>query len=197
MTSPANLRAYLFALMCSGALGFLSTAGGAPALPAAGTAEKPVLLLEAEPALDPSASPETGIKAYAGQVLAHEGADDVSAQNDKVAVPHKGLGHWKVTFQWKLDPKAQAGGYHFYACYMCGGDPAVSAQTFTIKAGPDAEHLETRGTFKVTNDTAWKMQWVKGAGAVALKEGDLVVEITNEGRARDVKVFDAFLLSPE
>lgn len=183
--------------MFSGALGFLSTVCGAPPLPVSGTAEKPVLLLEAEASLEASATPDAGTKAYAGKVTTHEGADSVSAQKDKVVAAHKGIGQWKVTFQWTLEPKPKAGNYGFHACFTCGGEPIVSAQTFTIKAGPDAEHLEARGTLKITNDTAWKMQWVKAAEAVSLKEGDVVVEITNEGQAHDAKLFDAFLLSPE
>ena len=79
--------------------------------------------------------------------------------------------------------------------YMCGGEPIVSAQTFTVKAGPDSEHLETRGTVKVTNDTGWKMQWMKGDDTVQLKDGDTVVQILNEGQAHDAKVFDAFVLA--
>jgi hypothetical protein len=165
-------------------------------LPVQGTEQHPVILLEAE--TDTAVSEDPRVRIYGGQVTDQKGVDRVTVKQTGVEVVKKGLARTGVTFQYALNPHLPAGEYRFQVQYMCGGEPKVSAQTFVVKAGPDAERLEVRGQFKVTNPirTGWKMQWLKGDKPLTLKAGDALLEIQNEGQAHDAKVFDAFLLSP-
>lgn len=165
-------------------------------LPVQGTEKNPVILLEAE--THAGASEDPRVRIYGGRVTAQKGVDRVAVTKTRVEVVKKGVARTSVTFQYSLEPRLPASEYGFQVHYMCGGDPKVSAQSFVVKAGPDAEHLEERGRFKVTNPilSGWKMQWLKGDKPLTLKAGDALLEIHNEGQAHDAKVFDAFLLVP-
>ncbi len=165
-------------------------------LPVQGTEQRPVILLEAETHL--AASEDPSVRIYGGRVTAQKGVDRVTVTKTQVQVVKKGIARTSVTFQYSLEPRLPSGEYGFQVHYMCGGEPKVSSQSFIVKAGPDAEHLEERGRFKVTNPipTGWTMQWLKGDKPLTLKAGDALLEIHNEGQAHDAKVFDAFLLVP-
>ena len=168
-----------------------------PTLPAAGTPESPVVLLElGQPPRAPSEK-DPAIRVRLGKLTAQPGADSVSTVKDAVVVSHKGFGTWGATFQFDLKPAIAPGLYGFFARYKSGGEVSQARQSFTIKAGADPEVLATRGQFELTNTTPWEYQWVKGASTVALLPGDAVLQIENAGKADGAKVFDAFLLKPE
>jgi hypothetical protein len=164
-------------------------------LPGTGTAERPAILLEAEPQAN-TAKTES-LLVFPGTLSGNEGADSSAVQGNKVLSAHKGLGRWSTSFTYDLSGGGlQPAEYTFWARYMCGGEPQVSAQTFTIEAGPDAEHLEARAKIEVRNETAWKLAWVGGKQTVDFKATDVVIRVSIEGQAHDAKVFDAFLFAP-
>ncbi len=171
----------------------VAPAGAAEApLPVEGSADKPLVLLQAEA----SAGPErAGVVALPGEVVAKEGVDFVAVEKEQVVAAHKGQGNWGVSFRYTLGGNVAPGEYTFWARWMQGGEPSVSAQKFVVLAGASADALEERGSFQITNDWPWKHQWVM-AKTLELKAGDAVVEVRNSGRGQDAKAFDAFLLSP-
>ncbi|MFA4945351.1 MAG: hypothetical protein WC789_11695 [Lentisphaeria bacterium] len=181
------------------AVGLVAAAITAPAalradeLPVAGTAEKPVLRLT----LGKDAAPEIpGSVVAPGQVGEHEGDDYAAPGKAEVVSAHKGSGEWSVSFRHTLAVAPRGGDYEFWACWKQGGEPKVCAQEFTVLAGPDAGALTERGAFRLTNDSPWKFQWVRGRGTIQLQESDRMIEVRNAGRGVDAKVFGGFLLAP-
>ncbi|MEX0777669.1 MAG: hypothetical protein WD042_18340 [Phycisphaeraceae bacterium] len=163
-------------------------------LPAKGSTDKPLIVLEAEP--DPPASADDTIQVHGGKVVAQEGTDYVKARKSDVVAAHKGFGKWSVTFGYQLAAAPAAGSYDFHVRWHQGGDPEATVQTFKVLAGPTVDKLEERGTFKLKNSTPWKFQWVKASKRVTLKADDIVIQVQNAGSAHDAKVFDAFVLAP-
>lgn len=188
-----NLRcccAVLLALMSGAGIHAAELDG----LPVKGTPDKPLIVLEAEPAAASQQNPALWV--YGGEVVAKEGADYANANDKQVTVGHKGLAVWGASFRYQLNPPVQPGDYAFWARWMQGGDPGFCPQDFQVWAGPDAEHLEQRGAFRMPHDDAWKFQWVGAGKTIPLKADDIVIEVRNTGRAQDAKAFDAFVLSP-
>jgi hypothetical protein len=120
-----------------------------------------------------------------------------SIGGNAATVTHKGFGEWGAAFQFDLSPAIPAGFYSFHARYMSGGEPSQVLQTFTVKAGPDAQHLGVRGSFQTRNRTPFQLQWLAGKGTLAIFPGDRVLRIENAGKAHDAKVFEGFVLSGE
>jgi hypothetical protein len=190
------------------ALGTLQRAGEPLSTKQSGTADMtpfpkateshPLIFLEAEPNPTSARSPPPHTFVVPGKVVASSGVDYVCARQADVVVAKKGLARTGVTFRYALPPALPAGDYGFQTRYMCGGEPKVCRQTFVIKAGPDAEHLEVRGTFRITNPElkGWKMQLLAGEKSLTLMADDTVLEIHNDGQAAISKVFDVFLLMP-
>lgn len=170
-------------------------------LPVHGTEQQPALLMELgkSPASVGRYGSDATVKVRVGEVAAHEGDDYVSVADDEVVVARKGIAQTSATFRFTLDaalPESAAGAYAFWARWKQGGDPNVCGQTFVVLAGPGADKLEERGSFKLTNDAPWRYQWVHGDKTIKLIAGDRVIDIRNSGQSHDAKVFDAFLLSP-
>ncbi|MFA4945353.1 MAG: hypothetical protein WC789_11705 [Lentisphaeria bacterium] len=163
-------------------------------LPAKGTAEKPVLLLEL--GKSPAAvAADAGVLAVSrGEAVAQAGVGYVAETAAGVTLGHKGLGEFGAAFRFTLAAAPAAGPYTFWARWQQGGDPGFCPQEFRLLAGPAAGALEERGVFRLTNDDPWKFNWVNAPVAVELKAGDQVVEVRNAGKAQDAKMFDAFLL---
>jgi hypothetical protein len=160
-------------------------------LPATGTAESPLVLLEAEPAV-----PDSGewMQVYGGAVIAHEGDDYVDPRDADVVVARKGYAYTSVTFRYTLDPPMRSGRYEFWASFQLGG---TQPQEFTISAGPSDGELTPRATLQLRSPDAWKMSWLKGGTSLMLLPGDRILTVSTKGHASDAKVFDAFLLTPK
>jgi hypothetical protein len=165
-------------------------------LPVTPSAEKPVILLGfgETPYVAPGSDP--AITVFKGKVTGSEGTDYAKVRGSDAVAAHKGFGEWSVTMQFDLESAIKPGRYDFHARYHQGGEASQIAQTFVIKAGPDASSLEERGTVQLRNEMSWKSQWLKAEKTIELKEGDKVIEIHNSGKADGAKVFEAFLLSP-
>jgi hypothetical protein len=169
-----------------------------PALPAAGTTDRPLVLLDlGKTPVRASSEKNTAVQVRLGTPTAQQGADSLLTEKDEVQVFHKGFGAWGATFQFDLKPAIPPGLYSFFARYKSGGEVSQVAQTFTIKAGADPKNLATRGTFVFTNTSPWEYQWLKGESTVAVLPGDTMLQIENAGKADGAKVFDAFLLKLE
>jgi len=184
------LLALLFALADSSP----GHAGGILALPAHGSADRPVLLLEL--GRDPAASgtDDKTARVVTGEVSGHEGDTSIQTDQDEIRSLHPGFGSWKVGFRFKLGRGFPAGAYTFWARWRQGGDPAVCVQTFEVWAGPDAARLELRGTLAL-KPKGWDYAWIAGEAPVVLKADDAVIEVRDSGAGHDAKVFDAFLLA--
>jgi len=167
-------------------------------LPAAGTAEKPLVLLDLgkAPAFA-SAEKDNSLQVKLGTATAGPGAESVLTEKDEVQVFHQGFGSWDAVFRFELDPAIAPGQYRIYARYKSGGEVSQVAQNFTVRAGAKPEQLATRGDFALTNTTPWEYQWLQAETTVTVLPGDRWLEINNTGKADGAKVFDAFLLKLE
>ncbi len=160
-------------------------------LPVAASAEKPVILLEAEPLKkDTPAIPEVNL--YGGTVLSND-AQSCAAGDSSLLISQPGHAKSTTTISFTLDPRPKAGKYAVWTAFTVGG---VAANTFTIRAGKDLEHLSKRVAFSQKNAESWKTAWQKGAGAFVLFPSDAVATIEVSGMASDKKILDAFLLEP-
>jgi hypothetical protein len=176
----------------------LAPAASTPRLPIGGTADKPVILLKLGKASQwASVKENPAVRVYPGTATAQEGADSVVTANEELQVLRKGYGTWGATFEFKLSPAIPPGLYSFYARYRSGGEVSQVVQTFTVKAGPEAQSSGTRGSFSLRNTTPWRYQWLRGESTVAMLPGDAVVRIENVGKADGAKIFDSFLLKLE
>jgi hypothetical protein len=176
----------------------LAPAASMPRLPISGTADKPVILLKLGKASQwASVKEDLAVWVYPGTATAQEGADSVVTANEEVQVLRKGYGTWGASFEFKLSPAIPPGLYSFYARYRSGGEISQVVQTFTVKAGQEAQSLGTRGSFSLRNTTPWRYQWLRDQSTVAMLPGDTVVRIENAGAADGAKIFDSFLLKLE
>lgn len=168
------------------------------ALPATGTAENPLVLLDLgkEPAFG-SAEKNNRLQVLPGTATAGPGAESVLTEKDEVQVFHQGFGSWDARFLFELNPPIAPGKYRIFARYKSGGEVSQVAQNFTVKAGTQPEQLAIRGEFALTNSTPWEYQWLQAAVTVTVLPGDRWLEIHNTGKADRAKVFDAFLLKLE
>jgi hypothetical protein len=191
-TTPLKLMLAAAALL-SAAIVYRVEAAELPVTP---SAEKPVILLGfgENPYVAPGSDP--AITVFKGKVTGSEGTDYARVRVSDAIAAHKGFGEWSMTMQFDLEGAIKPGRYDFHARYNHGGEPSQVAQTFVIKAGPDASTLEERGSVQLRNETSWKSQWLKADKTIELKEGDKVIEIHNSGKADGAKVFEAFLLNP-
>lgn len=164
-------------------------------LPARGTADRPLVLLDLgkAPAFA-SADPEAALQVQTGTAKAGPGAESVLTEKDEVQVFHQGFGDWGASFRFELNPAITPGQYRFFARYKSGGEVSQVTQNFTVKAGAKPAQLATRGDFALTNTTPWEYQWLQAAGTVTVFPGDRWLDINNTGKADGAKVFDAFLL---
>ena len=167
-------------------------------LPATGTADKPLVLLDLgnAPALG-AAEKDPSLQVQHGTATAGPGAESLLTEKDEVQVFHQGFGSWSATFRFELNPEIAPGQYRFFARYKSGGEVSQVSQNFTVKAGVKPDELATRGDFSLTNNTPWEYQWLQAAATVTVLPGDRWLEINNTGKADGAKVFDAFLLKLE
>ncbi|WP_374089809.1 hypothetical protein [Methylomicrobium lacus] len=168
------------------------------ALPASGTADKPVVLLDLGKAPAFAAvEKNNSLQVQLGEATAGPGAASVLTEKDEVQVFHPGFGSWDADFRFALKPEIAPGQYRVFARYKSGGEVSQVAQNFTVKAGAQPEQLATRGDFVLTNTTPWEYQWLEAPATVTVLPGDRWLEIHNTGKADGAKVFDAFLLKLE
>lgn len=168
------------------------------ALPVTASAEKPVVLLELGTAPRWTASPQIpGVQVHKGVLTGQSGNGGLIQEKDEVQVLHTGFGEFGASFRFEPKPALPPGQYRFFARYKSGGEVSQVAQTFTLKAGHDAQNLAARGEFKLTNSSPWEYQWLQGEGTIAILPGDRILDVFNAGKADGAKVFDAFLLQRE
>lgn len=165
------------------------------ALPATGSAERPLVLLEMgkEPVLA-ALDKDPALQVQLGSAAGGSGAASVLTEKDEVQVFHQGFGSWDASFRFELNPAMAPGQYRFFARYKSGGEVSQVSQNFAVKAGAKPDQLATRGIFTLTNNTPWEYQWLKGTGTVTVLPGDRWLQIDNSGKADGAKVFDAFLM---
>jgi hypothetical protein len=168
------------------------------ALPASGTADTPMVLLDLgnAPALA-AVEKDPALQVQPGTATAGPDAESVLIEQDEVQVFHQGFGSWGASFRFELNPAIAPGQYRFYARYKSGGEVSQVSQNFTVKAGAKPNELATRGDFALTNTTPWEYQWLQAATTFTVLPGDRWLEINNAGKADGAKVFDAFLLKLE
>jgi len=167
-------------------------------LPASGTADSPLVLLDLgnAPALA-TTEKDPALQVQLGTATAGPGAASLLTEKDEVQVFHPGFGNWGANFRFELNPAIAPGQYRFYTRYKSGGEVSQVSQNFTVKAGAKPDELAARGDFSLTNTTPWEYQWLQAAAAVTVLPGDRWLEINNTGKADGAKVFDAFLLKLE
>lgn len=164
-------------------------------LPAIGSAEKPLALLELgqTPALA-MLEKAAYLQVQSGSASGGAGAESVLTEKDEVQVFHQGFGDWGASFQFDLNPALTPGQYRVYARYKSGGEVSQVQQHFSVKAGTKTGELARRGDFSLLNSTPWEYQWLAADTTINLLPGDRRLEISNTGKADGAKVFDAFLL---
>ena len=163
-------------------------------MPAKGTAENPVVLLELGSEKPNLTQDDKGMRVAVGEVSAHEGDTAIQVEKDEISSLHPGFGDWKLDFRFKVASGLPAKPYQFWARWRQGGDPNVCMQTFEVWAGADATKLELRASFTM-KPKGWEYAWFNAEPSVILKSDDTVIEIRNSGAGHDAKVFDAFLLA--
>lgn len=168
------------------------------ALPATGSADKPLVLLDLgkAPAFA-TVEKDNSLQVQLGTAIAGPGAESVLTEKDEVQVFHQGFGSWDVNFRFELNPAIVPGQYRVFTRYKSGGEVSQVTQHFTVKAGTQPEQLATRGDFALTNTSPWEYQWLQSPTTVTVLPGDRWLEINNTGKADGAKVFDAFLLKLE
>jgi hypothetical protein len=169
----------------------------APPLPASGTTDRPLVLLDLGKAPSASAEKDPTVQVRLGTATPGPGAGALTTEKDEVQVFHQGFGNWGANFRFELDPAMTPGLYHVFARYKSGGEVSQVTQNFTVKAGAKPEELATRGNFDLTNTSPWEYQWLQAPSTVTVLPGDRWLEINNTGKADGAKVFDAFLLKLE
>jgi len=163
------------------------------ALPASGTPDKPVVLLDLGKAPAFAAAEKNNtLQVQLGEGTAGSGAASILTEKDEVQVFHQGFGSWDADFRFALKPEIAPGQYRMFTRYKSGGEVSQVAQNFTVKAGAQPEQLATRGDFVLTNTTPWEYQWLEAPVTVTVLPGDHWLEIHNTGKADGAKVFDAF-----
>ena len=164
-------------------------------LPASGSADNPLVLLELGSAPGFAGQEKNpALQVVSGSAHAGAGAESLSVETDEVQVFHQGFGNWDAKFRFELDPAVRPGQYRLFARYKSGGEVSQVLQHFAVKAGASSEQLATRTEVTTLNDTPWQYQWLKAAETITLLPGDRWLEILNSGKADGAKVFDAFLL---
>lgn len=168
------------------------------ALPATGSADKPLVLLDLgnAPAFA-AVEKDNSLQVQLGAASAGMGAESVLTEKDEVQIFHQGFGSWDANFHFELIPAIVPGQYRVFTRYKSGGEVSQVTQHFTVKAGSQSEQLATRGDFALTNTTPWEYQWLQSPTTVTVLPGDRWLEINNTGKADGAKVFDAFLLKLE
>ncbi|ATG89415.1 hypothetical protein [Methylomonas koyamae] len=187
--SAALIAAGLAAAAESHALGLESDA-----LPLVNAGGQPMLLLELGSAATVPSRAAANLLTVAGRALPDsEPGVAWQVEPDAVGVLHPGFGDWRAAFRFDLNRPVN-GSFRFWARWRQGGDPAVCRQTFEILAGPDATHLERRGSVQLV-PKGWEYAWLSSAELIRLQAGDRMIEVRNSGSGHDAKVFDAFLLA--
>jgi len=168
------------------------------ALPATGSADKPLVLLDLgnAPAFA-TVEKDNSLQVQLGTASAGMGAESVLTEKDEVQIFHQGFGSWDANFRFELIPAIVPGQYRVFTRYKSGGEVSQVTQHFTVKAGSQPEQLATRGDFALTNTTPWEYQWLQSPTTVTVLPGDRWLEINNTGKADGAKVFGAFLLKLE
>jgi len=161
-------------------------------LPVTGTAEKPVIILEAE-ALPEGVPADPSAITYGGKVLSHDG-ESCTTKDSSVIVVKKGYTATRILISYTIDPKLKPGTYRVWTSLQTG---SKGAQSFTIKAGESPDKLVDRAAFNQTIEAAWKPAWRKTDGALTILPTDSTLTIEISGPTTQAKVLDAFLLVPE
>lgn len=161
-------------------------------LPVTGTAEKPVILLEAEP-LDGKEAADPATSLYGGKVLSHYG-ESCTTKDSSVIVAKKGHAATKISLSYILDPKTKPGTYRVWTLLQTG---SKGTQRFAIKAGESPDKLVDRAVFNQMIEAAWKPAWRKTDGTLTILPTDSTLTIEISGATTQAKVLDAFLLVPE
>ena len=187
MKTQTLLRGFVIAI--SLAWGIDSRADDASALPV-DSATTPCLWLDARPADAPCEIP-AGISVAHGLIVTNN-ADSVVFSKGSGAVFRKaGHSNHVAVFQFKIPAGTPAGTYDIWTYFTLGG---VSPQNFTIRTGPDPEHLEQRTQFRQKNAGSWRIAWGKGSTQITLNSDDRWIEIETSGMASQQRQFAAFLL---
>jgi hypothetical protein len=169
-----------------------------PALPASGTTDKPLVLLDlGKTSPYVSEEQDSTLQVQIGTATPGPGTESLLTEKDEVQVFHPGFGSWGASFRFELNPAIVPGQYRFFARYKSGGEVSQVSQNFTVKAGAKPDELATRTDFTLTNTMPWEYQWLQSASTVTVLPGDRWLEIDNSGKADGAKVFDAFLLKLE
>lgn len=162
-------------------------------LPVKPQSDRQLIVLQAESDKGPAVE---GMQSFGGEVIAKTNVDYVTVEKDRIIVGKSGFANWSVRFRHRLDSKAPAGEYGFYARWMQGGDPGVCQQTYSVFAAPAGGKLEPRGVYRMTNSQPWQLAWIGGDQPLMLKGDEAVIEILAEGNGDSAKVYDAFVLGP-
>lgn len=153
-------------------------------------ATTPCLWLDARPADAPCEIP-AGIPVAHG-LIATNNADSVVFSKGSGAVFRKaGHSNHVAVFHFKIPAGTPAGTYDIWTYFTLGG---VSAQDFTVRAGPDLDHLDSRAKFRQKNAGSWRIAWGRGSTQATLKADDRWIEIETSGMASQQRQFVAFLL---
>ena len=194
--SRPNLAVILVAawLVMAGARPATADGNEGAGIPVSALIGPPVLLLELGDAENVRQGLTANVLSIFGQPL-QDFQQGVAWQIEPEAVNvlHPGFGQWRAAFRFHLTQDVP-GDFRFWARWRQGGDPAVCRQTFELWSGPDAEHLQQRGSVQLT-PKGWEYAWLSSPEPIELKAGDRVIEVRNSGAGHDAKVFDAFLLA--
>lgn len=162
-------------------------------LPASGTTEHPLVLLEAEPNPASALQPPPHTIVVPGRIGSSSGVDYACARRADVVVAKKGQAATRIELMFRLPDDLVAGPYRLQTKLMYGGD---YPQTLSLDCGADLKQLRTLAVCSVRNPTAWQSAWIKSTPTLTLNADDRWLRITAEGTTYDAKVFDAFLLVP-
>ncbi|MFA6291843.1 MAG: hypothetical protein WC637_08695 [Victivallales bacterium] len=160
-------------------------------LPVTGTAERPVIILEAEP-LGGSVPSNPAVATYGGKVLSHD-AQNCAASDSAVIVSRPGYKPSTISISYTLDPKPKAGKYMVWTAFTVGG---IGGNKFTLSGGKTPDKLSRRLDFSQKNLVSWKIDWQRAEGTVVIFPSDTILTVEVAGMASDKKILDAFLLEP-
>ena len=150
----------------------------------------PCILLEGEPRGEKTALDQENVKVCYGELIEHDVARAFTSGNTLV-LRKDGYVHSSAKLRYPLPDGVQPGRYDVWTSFTLGG---VATQGFTVRGGPDPEHLQKRSAFNQSNGVSWKMQWRKASSQFSIYPGDKYIEIVVAGMATQQKDLDAFAL---
>lgn len=160
-------------------------------LPAGGTSERPLYLLQVgrEAAVDLDST----VQPILPQPPTTDREATIVMGPSETTLTKPGFGSTSSIFRY-LVAKPVAGRYTFWMRWRQGGDPAVCQQDVQVWAGPEGAALERRHAVRL-HPSGWKARWVQG-GQLELSGEEGQIEIRVTGAAQDAKVFEGFVLAP-